>query len=296
MGGDGVLSQGLVEDNIIYGNGISGGAAINMTHVQDVIVRNNLIYGNEAAGITFYDYIETATPEQQCKRAVILNNTIVFMPRKGRACVNIQVTAQKVLMAGNILVGGGTRGVVEMHTEYLATVVADHNLYWGACDNRWVDRGSEQMDWQRWRSLSGQDAGSLVADPLFALTDTADFTLQATSAAVDLGLPADSVLATLRAMEGFEWALEQLESLPQRDIRGAPRPVGAAPDAGAYEHGDWPTSYYDFNRDGKLSMVDAIELILRGIRTPEDPALDVNGDGGYTISDVIQLLIIMRQA
>ncbi|MBN2290306.1 MAG: right-handed parallel beta-helix repeat-containing protein, partial [Candidatus Glassbacteria bacterium] len=76
-GGDGVISFGIIEGNICYKNGRPlGGAGINMTHVQDVIVRNNLLYHNYAGGITFYQ--DTGTFEQGSKRALITGNTVVY--------------------------------------------------------------------------------------------------------------------------------------------------------------------------------------------------------------------------
>jgi len=54
MGGDGIISHGVVEANVVYANGAGGGAAINMDGVTDTIVRNNLLYGNHAGGIAIF--------------------------------------------------------------------------------------------------------------------------------------------------------------------------------------------------------------------------------------------------
>ncbi len=76
-GGDGVLNFGIVENNIIYENGGGkGGAGLNMTHVQDIIVRHNLLYRNHAGGITFYQDADASA--QGSKRGLFLGNTIVF--------------------------------------------------------------------------------------------------------------------------------------------------------------------------------------------------------------------------
>src|SRR5688572_19979679 len=50
-GGDGIITGALIENNVIYGNGAIGGAAINLDGVHDSVVRNNLLYGNHATGI-----------------------------------------------------------------------------------------------------------------------------------------------------------------------------------------------------------------------------------------------------
>ena len=42
QGGDGIISDALVEDNVIYDNGVGGGSGINCDGVQDSLIRNNL--------------------------------------------------------------------------------------------------------------------------------------------------------------------------------------------------------------------------------------------------------------
>src|SRR5262249_49839704 len=48
QGGDGTISEALVERNVIHGNGAAGGSGINMDGVVDSVVRNNLLYDNHA--------------------------------------------------------------------------------------------------------------------------------------------------------------------------------------------------------------------------------------------------------
>ena len=45
-GGDGMITGGLYENNLIYNNGRRGGAAINMDGVEKAIIHNNLCIGN----------------------------------------------------------------------------------------------------------------------------------------------------------------------------------------------------------------------------------------------------------
>lgn len=52
--GDGIISNALVEKNVIYNNGSGGGSAINMDGVQDSTVKNNLLYNNRATGIVAF--------------------------------------------------------------------------------------------------------------------------------------------------------------------------------------------------------------------------------------------------
>ncbi|HJZ04796.1 MAG TPA: right-handed parallel beta-helix repeat-containing protein, partial [Patescibacteria group bacterium] len=47
--GDGIISYGIIENNIILENGLGGGSGINMDGVSDSIVQNNLLYDNHAS-------------------------------------------------------------------------------------------------------------------------------------------------------------------------------------------------------------------------------------------------------
>ena len=72
-GGDGVISNALIEDNIIFDNGEAGGSGINMDGVQSSMVRNNLLYDNHASGISLYR-IDGAQPSNGNQ---VLNNTVI---------------------------------------------------------------------------------------------------------------------------------------------------------------------------------------------------------------------------
>ncbi|RLB12511.1 MAG: hypothetical protein DRG82_16990, partial [Deltaproteobacteria bacterium] len=292
-GGDGVLNWGIVEKNIIYGNGMGGGAAINMTHVHDVLVRNNLIYRNYAGGITVYQ--DTGTFEQGSKRVVITGNTIYYAPYTGRSGVNVQTTSERVLVAGNIFVSGGSRGNIEVNSDHLKTIVSDYNIFWGVSAQKAIERKDQWLSLEYWRTLSGNDFHSKVVDPQFVDLQGNDFKLADSSPAVDAGMPADSMRVILEHLGGFEWILAQLDSLPEEDIRGHTRPKGKAPDAGAYEMGVQPAGLYDFNQDGTYSLADAIHLIILGLRNPLDARLDVNGDGDYSMMDVLEMIKLIRK-
>jgi parallel beta-helix repeat protein len=58
--GDGLIQYALVENNIVYDNGIGGGSGINCDGVQDSVFRNNLLYNNHASGISLYKGVITA--------------------------------------------------------------------------------------------------------------------------------------------------------------------------------------------------------------------------------------------
>jgi len=53
MGGDGIISNALVEKNIIYDNGAGGGSGINCDGVQNSRIQNNLLYNNSSKALHF---------------------------------------------------------------------------------------------------------------------------------------------------------------------------------------------------------------------------------------------------
>ncbi|MBE9565228.1 MAG: right-handed parallel beta-helix repeat-containing protein, partial [Proteobacteria bacterium] len=53
--GDGLISYGIIEYNVIYGNGTGGGAAINGDGAWYTMIQNNLVHSNLAGGITLFD-------------------------------------------------------------------------------------------------------------------------------------------------------------------------------------------------------------------------------------------------
>jgi Right handed beta helix region len=208
-GGDGVLNFGTVEDNIIFGNGLRGGGGINMTHVHDVLVRNNLIYSNYNQGMTVYQ--DVGPFEQGSKRVVILGNTLYYLPLCGQSCINVQTTSEKVLIAGNIIVSGGIRPVLEINSDHLGTVRSDFNILWGMNEREMIERKEKRMSFDDWRSLSGNGSHSKVADPRFVDAAAGDFMLTGSSPALDAGIPPDSLRAILDRLGGFEWILGLLD-------------------------------------------------------------------------------------
>ncbi|MFH1069146.1 MAG: dockerin type I repeat-containing protein [Candidatus Glassbacteria bacterium] len=75
-----------------------------------------------------------------------------------------------------------------------------------------------------------------------------------------------------------KWGIEQIEDLPEA--------VDTTLELGGRG---------DINRDGRVSILDAVSLLLLGTRNPGDSRCDFNNDGGYTISDAIELLRYLRQ-
>ena len=208
-GGDGIISDALVEDNIIHANGATGGSGINCDGVQDSIIRNNLLYDNHASGISLYQ-IDVGGPSTGDS---VLNNTVI-VASNGRWALNIQNGARNTTVSNNILYNMGSyRGAIDISPDSLLGFASDYN----AVMNRFTtDDGDSILTLAQWRQQTGLDAHSFVATPTQLFVDARhnDYRLSPSSPAIDHGTT--------------------LADVPT-DIAGVARPQGAYYDVGAYE-------------------------------------------------------------
>ena len=75
-GGLGLVTNALIEDNVIYGNGQNG---INADGLQNSVIENNLIYNYQDFGICLYQ-VNTSGPS---KNNIIVDNTIDYGTSSG---------------------------------------------------------------------------------------------------------------------------------------------------------------------------------------------------------------------
>jgi parallel beta-helix repeat protein len=252
-GGDGLISDALVERNIVYGNGTGGGSGINMDGVVDSVVRNNLLYDNHSSGISLFR-IDGATGSTG---NLIVNNTIINAS-DARWCVNINTGSTANTVVNNILYNYHPwRGVITIDGSSRTGFVSDYNSVMERFSN---DGGDDVLDLAAWRAL-GYDAHSLVAAPSdnFVSPGT-DFHLLDTSPAIDGGTSAGA---------------------PAQDLEGNPRPVGGGVDVGAYEvqllHcGDGTTDPGEQCGEPGLTCTDPCTTCARCVCMVPDP---VCGDG-----------------
>jgi parallel beta-helix repeat protein len=207
QGGDGVISNALVENNLIYDNGTLGGSAINGDGVADSVIRNNVLDGNHASGISLYQ-IDAGAPSTN---NLVINNTI-RMANDARFALNIQDGSSGNTLRNNILLDAAPgRGAIDIDTASLSGLTSDNN----AGTDAWSIDGNV-MSLAAWKSRTGGDAHSLVATEaqLFA---TGSLELRDGSPAIDAGTATGA---------------------PATDFAGIARPQGAGFDIGAYEHCD----------------------------------------------------------
>lgn len=206
-GGDGIISDAVVEANLIFKNGARGASGVNCDGVQSSVIRNNLIFDNQASGISLYRIDGAAGSTGN----LVINNTIIVGDR-GRWAINIQNGSGGNKILNNILLNRHRyRGSVNVSADSLEGLVSDHNV---VMDRFTTDDGDSRMGLGDWQKKTGQDRHSVIAsiDELF--TDEKDFQLKPGCAAVDAGAPVPLQLS---------------------DRLGVARPVGKGVDIGAHE-------------------------------------------------------------
>ncbi|MBN2005854.1 MAG: right-handed parallel beta-helix repeat-containing protein [Anaerolineae bacterium] len=207
IGGDGIISGLLIENNVLHDNGQNG---LNMDGVQDSVVRNNIIYGNTSNGIRAYA-IDAAEGPRGLR---IVNNTI-HVPEDGYWAIRISEDLGDIIVFNNILMNDYAYG---------GSIALDNTAGFTSANNAVVncftpDRSESILTLAEWQAL-GYDSGSFLAQPgdLFVNVAGADYRLKPGAAAIDAGLPDFAAYAA-----------------PAQDITGRTRPAGAAVDIGAYE-------------------------------------------------------------
>jgi hypothetical protein len=201
LDGDGIITNALVEENIIYENGAGGAAGINLASVRDSLFRNNLLYNNHASGIAGWD--DDVDPQFGTKRNRILNNTIVQAANGRFAIVLIHGSTDNVIL-NNILFHLGSRGSIETDPSSLPGLVSDYNVVM----NRFAF-DEEFITLSDWRAR-GQDLHSITS-PLVALfvnPGQNDYHLAPDSPAIDAGTAVPDVTRDLdkqRRPQGREY-------------------------------------------------------------------------------------------
>ena len=212
QGGIGLITNALVENNILYNNGTLGGAGINMDGVQFSIVRNNLLYNNHATGIALFQIDGAQGPSGN----LVAHNTI-DQAADGRWAVEIASSAGLNTLRNNILNNRNpSHGGVDYSTALdAANSDSDYNIFGGTCAVTTND-GDANFTLTQWQALGHElhsfcaGISNVVVNPLV------DYHLKTNSPAIDAALTLTNVLTDL------EWLT---------------RPAGKASDMGAYEFG-----------------------------------------------------------
>ncbi|MDA1257104.1 MAG: right-handed parallel beta-helix repeat-containing protein [Chloroflexi bacterium] len=229
---DGLISHGLIEDNLIYNNG-PGGAAINMDGVTYTMVRNNvLVLSYNNSGIALFQQ-NGAEPSHNNQ---ILHNTIGTRSSGGWAINLTQAGCVSNKVYNNIaLTDHSWRGSIMIANPNLVGFESDYNI---VMDRFSIDGGGTKITFSQWKAL-GYDTHSIIATPSQLYLDIwQNFHLLATAPAVDAGTTLTSVC------DDVELRYRPLDS----NNNGS-----SLPDIGAYErlHGS-----ADSDGDGILDWVE----------------------------------------
>lgn len=207
-GEDGIISDGLIENNIIYENGEGGCSGINLDGVTDAILRNNLITQNHAGGISIFQENGAV-----CSNNIqVLNNTII-QAEDGRWAINIsdEECADNRIFNNIILTTHPWRGSILIPSPGISRLESDYNII---MDRFSADDDNSVISLSEWQAL-GYDANSIIAAPDDLFSGSDDYHPHAASVTVDAGLTLAGLIT---------------------DLEGNPRPQGAAYDIGAFEY------------------------------------------------------------
>jgi parallel beta-helix repeat protein len=213
---DGIISFALLENNVIYENGVSGGSAINWDGVDDSVIRNNLIYNNHAFGISLF----STDGSHGSSRNKVYNNTIV-MALNGRWAVNIPKSkGNGGSPVGNIVKNNilyterADKGAIAVYSTAAGVLTSDYNVV----VDRFSTNGGTSVTstLAQWKAL-GFDAHSFVSTAAALFVDPAmgNYQLKTGSPAIDAGV--------------------NLSPDVVADITRLPRPQRTAYDVGCYE-------------------------------------------------------------
>lgn len=215
LGGDGIISNAIVENNLCFDNGIGGGSSINCDGVQNSIFRNNVIYNAYSSGIALFR-IDGGGPS---KNNVVTNNTII-QSDIGRWGILINGGSINNLVFNNIIYSyHAFRGSICIEPESMDGFHSNYNI---VTNRMSIDDGDSNISLSDWRNETGQDSNSIIAEPAEIFYDFSEnnYHLFSESPAIDLGV--NSYYSN---------------SAPAHDFDGNSRPFGDNCDAGAYEFG-----------------------------------------------------------
>lgn len=165
LGGDGVITDALVEHNVIYGNGGGGivdlgngpivvppaGSAINCDGVQRSVFRANVLYDNHASGISLYR-IDGGEPSQDN----LVADNIIINAADGRFALNIQDASSRNTLRSNVLfTQNPASGAIRIDSPSLEGLDSDRNLL----ENHFEIDGAA-VDFAAWRTRTGGDQHS----------------------------------------------------------------------------------------------------------------------------------------
>jgi hypothetical protein len=208
----------IVERNTTWRNDVGiGVGCVHAGHVAtNVTVRDNFVYGNAKAGLSLGGADESEGRVQNCRMA---NNTLYRNGKPNVAGSEILVRwGSDNVIENNVVSGNRGATLLDAQTGSVNNA-SNFNLFFspdGPVKSRFTWSGQAYTGMDAFRSATGQDAGSIFADPRLIRPGAGNLRVNAGSPIVDAGNPA-------------------YVANGETDIDGRPRPIGALVDIGAQE-------------------------------------------------------------
>ena len=211
QGGDGISTDPEIYSNVIWENGLGGGAGINLDGVQGALIYNNLLYQNHATGISLFQE-DGAEPSID---ADIVYNTIINAS-DARWCILAVNGSSGAQVYNNILINlHPWKGSIALDPDAVPGFNSDYNVVVNSLS---ANGDGVHITLAQWQAL-GYDAHSFLAQPLpsvFVNPAAGDYHLLSNAQPVNAGNTA------------FSFGVNT-------DLDGTTRPQGPLPDLGAFE-------------------------------------------------------------
>ena len=186
----------IIERNHVYSSnfGIEVGSEHAGRRASGVIVRNNLVRRNHVGGIFIGGYSRNVGGATNCSfthNTIYQNDTAAY----GGGQISLQHNITTTTIRNNIIVSQSAVPLFILQENTTGSFPAnqiDWNLYSGgsAGSALFLWRNVEQIGFTNWKIASSQDANSFFVSSVgFSNTAALDFSLQASSAAVNAGDP-----------------------------------------------------------------------------------------------------------
>jgi hypothetical protein len=243
------LSRCLVERNIVWHCGVSGGSAIGCADVLFSMFRNNLLFKNSGSGIGFsrawennsrpnvllraYAVFRPRSPDS--RRNIITGNTVYIEPGKGRNALNLIDSSRNFYVHNNIFFGGlggavlvtqGSMSGLDMDDNVILThkgqnllgdrYPTDRGPLQGLDVDNFASGGITVYTVDGWHGRGFDLHSTFNVDPFFVSVEKDDYGLSPKSPAIDCGA--------------------DITRFCPLDIDGVKRPQGKGFDCGAYEY------------------------------------------------------------
>jgi len=225
----------IIEKNIVHHCNI--GVEIASEHknkgTSDIILRSNIIYNSHSGGIFIGGYDSHRGWAGDCN---IVNNTLYYNDTDNCGWggeIVMQYHCSDNIFKNNIISAGPDRLYICNENTTCENNVFDYNIYYGP-GGQWRWNDVTYSSFSAYKSASGQDSNSLMANPEFVDMAGHDFHLQYDSPCINAGDPSGDYSG-------------------QTDIDDEPRLMRDRVDIGTDEVNE---KQADFTRDGVVNVVD----------------------------------------